>query len=918
MAWLRKPALVAFALILAGDALHWFDGFELRLQDRRAALSQHKPATDLVLVEIDAQSLHRLDTWPWPRRYHAQVIDRLRQAQARSVFYDVSFSSVSNPNDDQALEQALTQFPRGAIYLPAFVQRASSADRERVVLAKPLPRFERHATLASVDVLPDADGLVRRIRGAWMLDGNEMLSAAVAMSERPGLSSGDIVIDYGIDPSVFPRLSFADVLSGDFDPALVRGRKVVVGATAIELGDMLPVPLYRSLPGPVVQALAYQSAAHSRLRPLPAWSQVALLALLTAAMWYGFRRWDWRVNFGLAAALMVAVGALSVYLHQAFHGVLHTAPALALPGFAYLLFLFSFINRQRIALLMQSFALRRKDALMSSIVENSQDGIVTIDADGRFRSANPAALELFGLRADAVTQVRLPELLPALGEGGSVQQWLCEARHIGRQELHAKGGGGRAFQVELSVNPIAEHRDLYTVFVRDVTERVRQRRVLEFQATHDALTGLTNRFLLNERLEAETRADAPCALLIIDLDRFKEINDTLGHGVGDQLLKHVAVRLSAPLRPSMTFSRIGGDEFAVLIPAEAGAEQVQSVAEALLAQLEAPFHIAGAGLGIQASIGIARFPTDAADGAALMRHADLALYAAKRSNARICHFREPLARQNDVFMAISTGLRQAIVQSELRMFYQPKWDPAAGQVVGAEALLRWEHPKLGFVPPQHIIEVAENTPLIWPLTEWTLVRALRDVSQWRKRGFDLSVAVNLSARLLQDPDLAQRVLDCLRRERIDPRWLVLEITESGILGDPERAMANVHQLRAAAIALSIDDFGTGYSSLSYLKNLHADELKIDRSFIVGMLESRRDALIVESTVDLAHSLGLKVVAEGAENPDMIAAVSRAGCDLVQGYGVARPMAQEAFVDWLGERTVRGSSRSARAGASSPS
>ena len=434
--------------------------------------------------------------------------------------------------------------------------------------------------------------------------------------------------------------------------------------------------------------------------------------------------------------------------------------------------------------------------------------------------------------------------------------------------------------------------------IADVTLRRQVQADLEHQALHDPLTGLPNRVLLHDRLQqlvlAAERNGTHGALLILDLDRFKDLNDTLGHEAGDVVLQEVSEMLASALRASDTVARMGGDEFAVLLPGadEAGAGQVASK---LLARIRHPFVMDG--LPVEGTAGLVVFPQHGTEAATLLRRAEIALYTAKRSGVQLrvyapeddCHSPERLTQAAD--------LRRAIERGDLLVQYQPKVDCSTGQPIGVEALVRWQHGRR-LVPPDEFIPLAEQNGLIGALTQVVLDRSMRQCVAWRELGMDLSVAVNLSARELHDPSLPSTVSALLQASGLAPGHLILEITESSLLVEPERALAALHQLRAMGVELAIDDFGTGYSSLTYLKRLPVGQLKIDRSFIRHITGDPTDRAIVRSTIDLAHSLGLEVVAEGVEDGDSLALLGQLACDQIQGYYYSRPLAAPEITTWL--------------------
>lgn len=437
---------------------------------------------------------------------------------------------------------------------------------------------------------------------------------------------------------------------------------------------------------------------------------------------------------------------------------------------------------------------------------------------------------------------------------------------------------------------------------------------LETMAFTDPLTGLSNRNRLQERLYArvrELRDDTqPFAVLVMDLDRFKFVNETLGHPVGDLLLKAVATRLEGALRGDRTsapgsagreadlVARLGGDEFAVLLPGVAAAVDAASVARRLEQAMETPFAVGEHHLHIGASIGIVLYPQHGTSVNDLMRHADVAMYKAKQTRTGHVVYDASFDVSSLRRLTLERDLRGAIQGGQLVLHYQPKVELRTGKVWGTEALVRWRHPELGLVPPDEFIALAEQTGQIRALTAWVLDRAVQDCSACRKRGHDVAVSVNLSAVSLHDGEVCEEVEQVLTRWHFDPAALVLELTESAVMADPERAIQVLGQLREYGIGLSIDDFGTGYSSLAYVKRLPVTEIKVDRSFVRDVATDTGDASIIRAVVELARHRALTVVAEGVEDEEAYARLRALGCGVAQGYYIARPMPADSYIDWL--------------------
>jgi len=466
-----------------------------------------------------------------------------------------------------------------------------------------------------------------------------------------------------------------------------------------------------------------------------------------------------------------------------------------------------------------------------------------------------------------------------------------------RDEAHGK----RDLLPRLPATAETQHLvDAFKELRRQVTDR---QQALEHQALHDALTGLPNRVLLQDRAQQAIHhlrriGQGGLALLIMDLDGFKEINDTLGHPIGDGLLQQLAERMRREVRDSDTVARLGGDEFAVLLEQVDEAE-ARHMAGRILRLLDQPFEVAGQSLYVAGSIGLALYPLHAQTPQELSRRADVAMYVAKREKNGIALYDPAQDHHTLQRLAQASDLRSAIGNEHLSLHFQPQVDLHSGLFCGVEALLRWQHPQLGYISPDDFIPVAEQTGLIRHLTYWVLDQALAHTAAWRHHGLPVgTVAVNLSAYNLQDAALSLEVGRLLKKWGIEPWRLVLEITESSMMANPARALTTLEKLNDIGVQIAIDDFGIGFSSLSYLKQLPVDKLKIDKSFVMEMNEDDNDAMIVRSTIDLAHNLGLEVVAEGVESDEALELLRILDCDAAQGYFISRPLPAAVLEEWL--------------------
>jgi len=423
-------------------------------------------------------------------------------------------------------------------------------------------------------------------------------------------------------------------------------------------------------------------------------------------------------------------------------------------------------------------------------------------------------------------------------------------------------------------------------------------------STHDQLTDLPNRSLFYEHLRnavlVAARENRVVTVLYLDLDGFAEVNDTFGHRNGDLLLKYLAQRLQGLIQGKDIVARLGGDEFGIALNNVPSPDICTGVVDRIHQSLKSPFILDETRIAIGASIGAAHYPENGEAADILLQHAEAAMYAAKRSHDGYAVYAPELDQDNPRRLMLMSELRHAIETSQLELYYQPKVDMQTGKTTSVEALVRWTHPDAGRISPAEFVPVAERSRLIRPLTRWVIGTAMQQADTWRKQGLDLGIAINISARDLSDPTLAELIADCLGLYDIDPGNFTLEVTESCIMDNPHTALEMLNRLSSMNFRLAIDDFGTGYSSLAYLSKMPVQELKIDQTFVFGMLENREDALIVQSTISLGHGLGLKVVSEGVENEAVWTRLREWGCDVAQGYFISPPQSHTEFDRWIRE------------------
>lgn len=561
--------------------------------------------------------------------------------------------------------------------------------------------------------------------------------------------------------------------------------------------------------------------------------------------------------------------------------------------------------------------LRRSERLYRFIVDNSPDFIYVLDAEGRFTFINRNAERLLGLSPDALLGEHFQCIIAE--EDRAVAERRFNERRTGQRATHnlelrlCPPGAPREILRTMDLTAMGIYADgdaphpgqfLGTYGIaRDVTDRKHAESIVHYQAHHDLLTGLPNRALLKDRLAqalAQARREgAEVAVLFLDLDRFKVVNDSLGHSVGDQLLQQVAQRLRACLREGDTLARLGGDEFTLLLPAIPDRQAVERVAEKCIAAMEGPFLVQNHRLFLGVSIGIAVFPEHGETLETLIKHADVAMYHVKEhGKGHYTFFDQAMGSRIDHHLNMETGLRRALERGEFRIAYQPQVDVASGRVTAMEALLRWQHPEAGEVSPREFIPVAEQTGLIIPIGDWLLRTACEEILRWPEGNEGLRLAVNLSPLQVHQRDFVDRIRMICEETGFPPSRLDLEITENLLMRDVESVVQKLRTLSRMGVTVAIDDFGTGYSSLSYLQQLPIHTLKIDQSFIHAIRENEEEGTLVETIIAMAHGLGLNVVAEGVETERQLNYLRQLECGRMQGYYFSHPLSSHEAVHLL--------------------
>lgn len=556
--------------------------------------------------------------------------------------------------------------------------------------------------------------------------------------------------------------------------------------------------------------------------------------------------------------------------------------------------------------------LRLAEARYAMMLHTSMDALVVLDAEGRFVEVNDATCALSGYTREQLLAMHLRDVEAALDER-ALRVELARIARAGsaRFDSRWRRADGLVRDIEVSVNYVNHTMaPCYFSFVRDITERKAAVARIEHLAHYDQLTGLPNKLLFEQYARAALQrahtAQCACALVYVDLDNFKVINDTLGHVVGDGLLREIGARVRRLAQEEGRCCRFGGDEFLILLEDLADDSAAARFVQHVLAEFARPVVVEAHELVSTASVGVAMFPRDGADFDTLFKNADAATYVAKAAGRNAFRFFDASMQAAALErMRLLGKLRTAVERGELRLHYQPQLDLQTGELIGAEALVRWQHPELGLVSPVRFIPIAEDSGLIVPIGAWVLREACRQAAEWQRAGLPpIVVAVNLSVVQFRHGDLVRTVTDALRESGLDTRFLELEVTESILIGDAETVSHAVTRLKSMGLKLSIDDFGTGYSNLAYLKHFAFDKLKIDQSFVRDMDSNADSRALVRAIVQMAHGLGLRTIAEGVERALLVEQLLALGCDEAQGYHFGRPMPPEEFSEFLARSTAR--------------
>ncbi|MFO1417106.1 MAG: EAL domain-containing protein [Methylotetracoccus sp.] len=929
---------VAVCLATALSQFGTFRRWDHALYDVGLKFRLRPPGEQVAIVAIDPASLEAIGRWPWSRRIHAQLLDRLTALGVKAVGMDLVFAEPTNndPDADQILAQAVHR--NGKVTLPVFPERPAGRD-ESMRLTFPLHalRFGA-AALGHVDVELDDDSIVRSVflragMGASMWPTLPLAMLRVGEPGYPlrlngerrprGLPAADIsrqswrrddrlLVPFAGPPGHFARYSYVDVLRRPEVAERLRGKFVLVGTTAAGLHQGFATPVSgRAEPMSPVEFHANvldMLLQGNPVRPLGTVSSLLLTAILVLIP---------IVAYSLVGAFeSLAITGLFALLAVAISFFLMKGVGLWYPPVTVLFMLaasYPIWSWRRL----ESFArsLHDEKERANAMLHSIGDAVIATDARGGIEYMNPVAEGITGFSLSEARGVPVERVLRLRGDSiGSDDPGiaLTECLRSGRpvrlsHPLFLSDRLDREYAVRLSANPLRGRAGGISGMVLalgDISETVKISRRMAFLATHDPLTELPNRTLLQDRMSQAIaqarRADTCFAVLFVDLDGFKKINDGMGHSVGDQLLKDVAARLRGVIRAHDTAARWGGDEFVVLLEQLTQEDVATEVAVRMLQSLTEPFHYDGQVLFVTPSIGISLYPKDGLAADTLLSRADAAMYRVKESGCNNFGYysrdmnawaRERLELEREMHFALSDG--------GFEVFYQPQIELKTNRTIGVEALLRWNHPTQGFILPGKFIPLAEEIGLIDAIGAFVIETVCKQLAVWRQDDLPLIyVAVNLSPRQFLQDGLFDTIRDALTSCGVDPKALKLEITESLVMKNVDQVATTLNALRVLGVSVAIDDFGTGYSSLSFLRQFPIDQLKIDKSFVRDVTSNPDDAAIAQTVIALAHTMRMQVVAEGVETQDQLRFFEQMECDIVQGFYFSRPLNAEGLTRLL--------------------
>ena len=914
-------AFVSLCVIAASkiDVLH---SFQNKITEIRAKLTQRSASGDVVFIGIDKESLDHVGVWPWPRTVHAEIVDRLMAVNVTEIGIDIDFSAPSTPSNDLVFEKSLEK-AGGAVILPTFVQDRTISDKDNSLsINSPLPVFAQHSWLATVNVLPDEDGVVRRFPFGHEIEGTFIASMPSVLSGVSKSIQPDVPINFSIDPKTIPMYSVVDLLTGKVGRKQLEGKTVLIGAQAVELRDNFTVPVYGALPGAIIQILTTETLLQDielvTLNPLWLILLFALVIFVVSSVISKFaRNKKLRLQLISLAAIAGCFEITGLLLFKNYAVVLPTAELLTFTIIFATAIGFREINIQRFKFMFADTSRINTQNVLDQIVNDNANGILIIDENGGIFKANKNAKLLFNMASIEKGSVLEKGALPRFVERDIKKAIALLKDHdvnapiLGRVRF-VIGSNKKPSTLEYAITAsklqsvagvdFDDIQFLAGVAVWDITKRLAQEKKIAYLAKYDELTGALRRGAFEKsvndnlvkankdkkNLEART-------ILAVNLHRFKTINVTLGHEIGNQVLCASFERLKNFSHDVGQISRLGGDTFAVCLNRELPENELHSYCTKLIEHMVEPLKIGKANMQLGLRIGSATcVSSQQPDAAKALANAELALDEARLiSGNNSVAYRNDIAEKIDYSRSVESELWHALERNEIYVAYQPQVDINSEELIGVEALIRWEHPKLGYVSPETFINIAETNGFLDKLGAWVLNKACEDAL---KLPSHICVAVNVAPTQFMRTDVAEIVDAALKRTGLPAKRLHIEITETGLLDNTDDVVKTLEKLSAMGITIALDDFGTGHSSLGYFANFPIDKIKVDQMFVRTLERDSDNEAIIRSVKELSNGLNLTMICEGIETQDQLLLLREIGVHQGQGYLFGKPLPLEAIIE----------------------
>lgn len=901
----RLIAIISLCLIVFAGV--FFNGTSIiralddRLLEWRMAVVPRQATGQFAVIAIDKQSLDEIGVWPWPRSTYARIIRELTKAGVKDIGLDIDFSVPSIPSEDAAFAEALREAGGGVILVCFLQNKNADARQSEMAVTAPMPLFAENAWIGAVSVAADRDGILRAMPYGVMMPKGPLQSLPSIFAGRADNRTDDFLIDFSIDPATIPIYSVTDLLAGRVPPGSLSGKSVLVGAYAVELKDYFTVPVNGSTAGPVVQMLATETLAQGRAVEPANWGAVLALTSACLFLFFVFRPRRLYSQVLLLGAIALAFEVAGFVLFRSYALWLQTAGVHLTIAAVALARAIIELDLRRLLLRKAAIETRNTKQILQQVITDNSDAILIADDEGRILEMSVRVSDVFrpppGIGQGARLADLLPERLIAEVRASLEEVKSGATPHTPVSEVMLPGEEGERC-IEYSITPSRLETSEGSTFVvciaaRDITLRRQQEARLDRMSRYDELTGALRQGEFVDRLDHRLTADAqPWAVYSLNLHRFKTINTTLGRDIGDELMTSL-VRTLADCDPAIRLvGRTGGDSFCLACEGHGPAE-IAGFAEKLIRILSHPFTLGENRAMIGVHIGIAMcLADDRIDAATLLENAEFALDQAREINGSGWTVFDPAASSRIVASRqVERELWRALERREIFVTYQPQVDLASRELLGVEALVRWQNPELGMISPADFVKIAEANGFVEKLGEWVLLTACMDASGWQK---PISVAVNVSPLQFSRGDVVGAVKRALTESGLEPSRLHLEITESIFLYQSPDLAEKLKALRALGISLALDDFGTGYSSFGYIAHFPPDKIKVDQLFVRTIEESAANRAILRSVRSLCEGLGMKMLCEGVENEAQLAFLREIGCEQGQGWLFGKPQPNDVI------------------------